>query len=372
MKTAVIICEFNPLHDGHAYIVEKARQLTDADFVLCIMSGSCVQRGELAVLDKYTRAVHAINAGADSVVELPAQYTLASAKEFAAGAIKIANTVKGEKFLCFGSECGDVGLLTKAAKLISDGSLDENVKQLVSEGIGYPAALSQAVSEFLDKDVLSTPNNVLGIEYIRAIAHTGADITPVTVKREKQLLLPDKTKYFMSSREIREAVKCGKSAGLPLPPYVKSDLTKACVCDDRLFAVAKYMFSSVDVSGIYDDAEGLSNRIANTLKECADLDEFMYKVNTKRYTNARIKRLLMNSLLLNRYTHSDLQNAKTLFANVLAVKNDKKDILSLFDTPLTFNAKDRIAFSEQYALTKRADNLFASCRYRFGERTVFV
>lgn len=367
MKNAVIICEFNPLHIGHKRLLDSARD-TGAENVVCVMSGSAVQRGELACLDKYTRAKHAVLAGADLVVELPAEYTLSAAKQFALGGVKIANLVK-DATLIFGSECGDINTLERLAALCDDAEINAKIKQALSQGIGYPQAIASATGE---KAFENSPNNTLGIEYLRAITDTGRKISAYTIKRENtpSNSAPD---GYPTSSSLRETARSGGiiKASL-LPSFVLEDVEKHALDDEKLFAVLKYSLTAQKKTGIYDDSEGLINRLYEAAEKASSFEEFCSLACSKRYTRARVKRLALNAAADNYFTHKDLTEKPVNFVNALAVAKGKEDVFSLLSVPVAVSRRTRAPFAEDFAFTSRIDKLFSAVRYPFEDKTFFV
>lgn len=183
MKTALIVAEFNPYHNGHKYIAKKARELTGADFVIALMSGDFVQRGAPAIVDRYTRAKMALSAGIDLVIAFPTRYAACSAEEYAGHALRIADSIGCVDFLFFGSECGDVNRLIEAAQVLAFEPDDYKkcLREYLKQGISFPSARALALPQY--EDLLSKPNNILGIEYIKAILRGNYNIQPKTCMR---------------------------------------------------------------------------------------------------------------------------------------------------------------------------------------------
>ena len=366
MKNAVVICEFNPLHIGHARLLGLARS-AGARNVICVMSGSAVQRGELACLDKYTRARHAVLAGADAVIELPAQYTLSAARQFALGGVKTACTVK-DATLVFGSECGDLDRLVAAAEALEDDNVRAKIKTALSEGSGYPAALAKALGD----ELFLSPNNTLGIEYLRAIIDTGRKISAFTVKRDNSPCEQAPHGYPTSSA-IRENAKNGVAPDPSLlPGYVADDLSSHPVDDSALYAVLRYILTSQRSENVYDDTEGLSNRLASCAAKSQTYEEFCSLAASRRYTRARVKRLALNTALGNTFTHADLTDMPIRFVNLLAVAKGNEDVLSQIDVPIAVSERTRAPFADDFSLTSKADALFDAARYPFSRATLFV
>ena len=176
MKIIGIIAEYNPFHNGHAYQIEKIKKDLQADYVVVAMSGDFVQRGAPAIVDKYARTNMALNCGADLVIELPVTFSMNTAQKFAQGAVDILNAAGIVDILCFGSECGDTEKITQAAELILNEppEVSKKLQALLQSGLSYPAARAAAYSEHTA--VLSSPNDILGVEYVRAIMKINSKI----------------------------------------------------------------------------------------------------------------------------------------------------------------------------------------------------
>ncbi|MCL2254617.1 MAG: nucleotidyltransferase family protein, partial [Lachnospiraceae bacterium] len=179
MKTIGIIAEFNPFHYGHKYLIEEAKKNAQADFCVVVMSGNFVQRGAPALMDKYSRTRMALLGGADLVLELPVCYATASAEYFARGAVRLLDKLGVIDTLCFGSECGDINILENALNLLdNESSFGNDIKKNIKKGMSYPRARAQAIESNINSNIninieatqiLNQPNNILGIEYIKAL-----------------------------------------------------------------------------------------------------------------------------------------------------------------------------------------------------------
>ena len=188
MKAVGLVTEYNPFHNGHLYHLNKAMELTGADISVAVMSGDFVQRGEPAVLDKYTRASMALNSGVNLVVELPVNYAVSSAESFAAGALKVLDYIKADS-IAFGSESGDIERLSKLANILCDNEdvLYKEISKYTANGISYAAARQKVVEKLMDKDtaaMLTSSNNILAVEYLKAIIKNNYAIKPYTVQRQ--------------------------------------------------------------------------------------------------------------------------------------------------------------------------------------------
>lgn len=372
MKIAVIICEYNPLQKGHVYHIRKTVEDCACDKVVCIMSGNFVQRGEAAIADKYTRAQWAVKNGADLVVELPPQYALTTAKYFALGAIKIANAFKGEKILSFGSEEGDIEKLKKAVAFEESKEFKTLFESFISKGNGYVTSYSLALKS-LDEElarILSSPNNTLAVEYLRAIKQTDSDLTPYTVKRIGDYDSEELSGKYASASAIRRAVADGKIDCVK--DYVPDDVysyLSALDCDsaekaqDRLLAILKFNLSKDSASKAHGVKEGIENRIFDCIKSAKTLSSLLSAVETKRYTRSYLRRTLLNIALSNTFSADDLISQEVDSVNALAVAEDSRDLLSLFECPVTAKASQLPPDS----LTARSDSLYASIAGDFNK-----
>lgn len=184
MKVVGLIAEYNPFHNGHSYHIEMAKKLTGADYVVVVMSGDFVQRGTPAMIQKHARAKMALLGGADLVLELPVSYATATAEVFAYGGVKILDSFGVVDHICFGSECGNADLLMEIARILADEPewYSATLKEHLKNGMSYPAARAAALPDY--QEILSEPNNILGIEYCKALLKLNSNITPVTITRQ--------------------------------------------------------------------------------------------------------------------------------------------------------------------------------------------
>ena len=320
MKIAAVIAEFNPFHNGHRYLLEECRSLTQADAVLILMSGDYVQRGAPAIADGYFRARTALLGGADLVLFLPSRFVLRSAEGYASAAVSLLDSLNCVDFLVFGSECGDISLLWDCAKALSrESDLRKDIlRRNLREGLSYPRARALAYPEYAS--VLDTPNNILGIEYLKALLSFQSGIEPYTVQRTG----PghnDKTpgKEYASASAIRDLLSDrsdGSSGRIPSPipqNAVSSDtLPIPEVCREALLAYCEEhsLVTSDDFSQLlgirlmelrsredlllYPDVDSdlagtiFTNRLAYT-----GLTAYADRIKSKAYTMTRIRRALL-------------------------------------------------------------------------------
>ena len=348
MKTVGIIAEYNPFHRGHAYHLQKAKELADADYAVVVLSGDFVQRGGPAIVDKYLRAEMALRSGADLVLELPISYATGSAEAFAQGAVSVLEAVGCVDALCFGSEAGGLSALLSYARLFEEEppAYRELLKEALRQGLSFPAARSRAAEEYRnlterilpccadDADcrrsasLLEEPNNILGVEYCRALIRRSSSIRPLTLPRRSSgyhdLSLDTE---MASASAIRQAVfqaykayKTGRTgetaaagAGSLLPASLENQLPPA---SRRLLAAALASygpvrlndFSSIlfyrlltlsrkELSSFQDVGEDLAARMENCRFQFTTAEAFADLLKTRQLTHTRITRALCHILL---------------------------------------------------------------------------
>ncbi len=339
MKFCAVICEYNPFHNGHKYQFEQIRKLSGCDKILCLMSGNFTQRGEIAVLHKYTRARHAVECGADVVIELPTAFAVSPAEIFAGGAIKILSSLPDVDVLAFGCESGGKEDFLRAARatLSEDKQFKAALKENMKDGTSYVKARTQTVLAFntdVDEALLTSPNNILGVEYCRAILSSGAKIEPLPIPRvgggyaDTALF-----KNFSSASALREALKTSdkKTAKLlkgNLPANVLRDLAGYRETPYKQAALCALLSGDPEtVMKCPDCSEGLENRLRGMAKSNPDYDVALGKVVSKRYTLSRLKRILLQNFLgIGRKEVKSYLEAP-LYAKVLAVS--RKDLSAL-------------------------------------------
>lgn len=339
MKICFAICEYNPFHNGHARHLDYIKKTVKPDVIAVIMSGSFTQRGEIALLDKYTRATHAIKAGADIVFELPVAFSTAPAEIFAKGAISLIHPISANKTLCFGTESAEKEkLISTASALINETKefkafYKEELKSGVSSIKAKVNALNKMNVENLDFDLLKSPNNVLAVEYAKAVISSGADIELEPIIRQGAGYNDsDLKKDISSALAVRQAIKDGKLRKVKssVPKFVYSDLPTALPDVDDMIFYSLLKMSKAEMAKILDCSEGLENRIKALAKNCTSLGELKEKLKTKRYTYSRLSRILTSCLLgideksIRKYLSQDL------YLRVLAINKDKTNLLSTF------------------------------------------
>jgi predicted nucleotidyltransferase len=314
MRIAAVICEYNPFHNGHKYQLDLARR--DFDAVLCVMSGSFTQRGEVAVFDKWQRAKAATINGADLVLELGTRFSLSSASGFARGAVDTVLKTGIADALVFGSEAGDIKRLSDAADamLFETPEISQKIKDSLSIGLSYPMARQAAFRGIIDDDLLTKPNNILALEYIMALKKAKSDVLPVTHGRTADFFSESEDGGFASASHIREKIKKGEDFS-HLTPYDFSNL--AIYDTNRLTDILKFsMIAKGDdfFADIPDAEQGLYNRLFKNIDKNS-FDEIIDSAVTKRYTRARLKRTVLRALLDIRGEYREPQYLRVLSAN---------------------------------------------------------
>lgn len=299
MKLCATIAEFNPFHNGHKYLINTFKDNFDA--TIAIMSGNFVQRGDVAVFNKFARANAAVRNAVDVVIELPVIYALSSAETFAEGAIKTLNALNSIDTLFFGSEEGDVEPLKSAAKLSVNESeaFTQVLKSELSKGSSYPRALSEAYkTSGIPEKIISSPNNILGIEYIKALIKTNSSITPATTKRigaEHDSSSASRT--VASASHIRALIGEGKSAS----DYMPENLCPSPVFSNHFSDIILYTLKSASfeyLTSIPDCSPELASRFIEASRHNS-LDEIIRHVKSRNFTESRIRRVLWNAVIRN-------------------------------------------------------------------------
>ncbi|MCU6734209.1 nucleotidyltransferase [Diplocloster agilis] len=348
MKTVGIIAEYNPFHNGHLYQLQTAKEKTGADYVIVIMSGNFLQRGVPALIDKYARSRMALLNGADLVIELPVCYATGSAEYFAAGAVALLDKLHVVDDLCFGCETEDTALLGKAAAVLADEpeEVSELIKAALREGMTYPAARSRALTTYLEDPmltgILEQPNNILALEYRKALYNRKSPIIPVPVRRigagyhDKSIGRP-----ICSATAIREALNRG---GTPadirgqVPESVfeilEQEFKNTCpVCEDDFSSMLIYkllMRKQAPLSEYQDISGDLSSRIQNERNRYKSFSSFADHIKTRQLTYTRVCRSLLHILLeIRKDDVADwVQNGWIGYAKVLGLRRSARELLS--------------------------------------------
>ena len=342
MKVLGIIAEYNPMHTGHIYHINEAKKITNSDYVIAIMSGSFTEQGNIAILDKFTRAKEAVNSGVDLVIELPTIYAVSDGGSFANKAIQILNDLNIVDSICFGAETDDISKLNNIANtiIVNDDKIWNDIKENLKKGISFANARNEALKNYLKDDetnLVSSPNNILGIEYLKSIITLKSNITPYCIKRETSNFNDDTiTQKYTSSTSIRKYLEDGKDIQSILE-YISKNILNSILNSKMLFnkdtfEILKYKIitmSKEKLRNIYGITEGLENKIQSEIIDSYTYEDFIFKLKSKRYELSKIKRMLIHILLdTTKENFENLKNSNSNYAHILAFNHDKKEILS--------------------------------------------
>ena len=298
MKICAIICEFNPFHNGHAYLIEQVKSTGKFDAVVCVMSGSFTQRGDIAVCDKFSRAVHAVKGGADCVIELPAPFAVAPAPVFAEGAVKLLASIPAVCALAFGCE-KEIDFY-RTARIASDenGAFREMLNFYLDRGESYAKSYSSALAELCGGEVSCSPNNILAIEYAKALLKYRPDMQLLPVERVGGGYNDCRLYEKYSSASAIRAHLGEKDAQNCLPDYSANDLPEDGQILNRWNDIMSYALARAGADGlkkIFGCAEGLENKLKSLCTLPAE--EVIKEATSRRYPSSRIKRILAANAL---------------------------------------------------------------------------
>lgn len=370
MNVLGLITEYNPFHNGHFYHIEKSKEITGADYVIVVMSGNFVQRGTTALCDKYLRSKMALLNGADLVLELPVVYATASAEYFSMGAVSILDKLGIVNSICFGSEDGNLTSLSNVANILSEetANYQEALKEGLKDGLTFPMARSLAlISENieLDSQILSSPNNILGIEYLKALKKRKSSINPYTIKRlgsdyhDKTI-----TDLFSSATAIRTFFNENKEPFWQdldaLVPSSVLDILKEefnlsyPILEDDISSILYYKLRSIllenkaKLTDYFDVSKDLGSRIENQLDYYTSFLEFSDLLKTRQYTLTRVRRSLLHILLDIKKEDILLfsKNDSVFYARILGFNPNSRDLLSKIKRNSTIPLLSKLADAE--------------------------
>lgn len=343
MKISGIIVEYNPLHNGHLFHINKTKELTNSDLIIAVMSGNFNQRGIPSVVDKWKKTSMALNNGVDIVLELPAIYSLSSAEFFSNGSVSLLNSLGIVDSICFGSEAGDVNFLKEVSHLLVEEPplFKSLLKEELDEGSPFPKARSSALIHYLEgknyynkKDLvdnLNSSNNILGIEYLKSLKKLHSNIVPYTIKREGGAYnSTNLNNIFSSATSIRKTLKSNaliEELVSHVPPSVYENMIELknlnynFPFDYMMFPYIKYKAMTSQKNYfelIPDSSEGLHNKILTTLKDARNYEHCIEMIKSKRYTYTRISRILCQYFLgFYEYNTIEMRKAPCPYARIL-------------------------------------------------------
>ncbi len=369
MKTAAVVAEYNPFHSGHKYQLEQTRA-AGATHIVAVMSGNFVQRGEAAIYDKYLRADAAVKCGADLVVELPLPWATGTAQTFARGAVGVAKSLGVADMLSFGCENSDLPALEKLADTLYSDEYENIISSMLAQNKTFASIRQSAVAELCGADVsalLEKPNNILAVEYIAAAKNMGCDFAFNAVPRVGDGY--NETAYsgngFASATAIRETIRNNCFDSSLVPEEVRELYTDDFSSFSRLDLAVLSKLRTLSVGEIAlapDISEGLENRIYSAIREAVSVEDLFEKIKTKRYTAARIRRIIL-SLFLGVKAQDSFGTPP--YIRILACNEKGKEILAHVtpDIPLVGRASQFKELGgragEIFALECKADDVYA-------------
>ena len=365
-----IVSEYNPFHNGHVRHLEISRQLSKAAFTVAVMSGNFVQRGDTAIVDKWVRTEMALKAGIDLVIELPTVYALSSAENFADGAVKILNSLGVVDYISFGSEIGEITPLNDVANVLyrEPKELSSLIITQLRSGLSYPKAREIALSQYFRgsqkyHDILSNPNNILGVEYLKSLKKHRSHICPITIKRDYADYNSKTEKNgIASATAIRTMIQNNKNIHRVVP-YETYDLLDECLKTGKIipdlsvfekeiiYTLRKMTLS--EIAELPDVSEGLENKIKLAANNFNKLNDLVENIKSKRYTQTRIKRILLYALL--NISKNDISKSKkiTPYIRILGFNKHGKRIISAIAAA---NPKLKIIVSVKKFMENSNDN----------------
>lgn len=338
MKIGGIVAEYNPFHNGHKYQLQKSVETGELTHTVAVMSSNYVQRGEAAILSKWARAETAVKNGVDLVIELPTLWSSSYAQRFALGAVSLLDALGCVDVLSFGSETGNIDELIACKNAINSDEVKERLKENLDLGLGFATARAEALRSVCGNrffDILEGANNTLGIEYLNALDTLGSDIVPMTIRRKgaahDSIMRSDN---FASASEIRRMIReNNKEWEMYVPQSVAdiynreaSDEKAPCLNEKLEFSILCCMrqLSAEDIGLSPDVSEGIEYRIHDAALKARTLDELYSLAKTKRYSHARIRRIVLHAFM--GFTKDDYKGNPP-YIRVLAMNDKGKEIL---------------------------------------------
>ncbi|MDE5802085.1 MAG: nucleotidyltransferase [Lachnospiraceae bacterium] len=387
MKTVGIIAEYNPFHNGHLYHLQQAKALSNADFAIVVLSGDFTQRGTPALLDKYARCEMALCCGADLVIELPVCFATGSAEYFAKGAVSILSNLKTDA-LCFGSECGSIDALRRTARVLADEPepFRNALMQNLRKGMSFPAARSLALSQYLtgadyDDSLLKSPNNILGVEYLKALIKLDSPMEVYTLPRQGAGYSDDslQEQHFCSALALRHRLLDGGTCDEFSPFIPKAALhilerelaSRKSVHTDDFSSMLFYRLLQLQAEGysaFADVSDALSDKMAKLLEHyilwsqfCSDL------LKSKDLTHSRLNRSLLHILLnIKKQDLCDYEaSGNAQYARVLGFRADSKPLFSELSKklPLITKLSDADRLLSPVGMRQLQQDIFAAHLY---------
>lgn len=318
--TIGLICEYNPFHNGHLYQLNEIKRLYPDATIICVMSTTFTERGDVSLINKWDKTTIALNYGVDLVIELPFVFSSQSADIFARGAVSILNYLKVDK-LYFGSETNDINLFNRLVDIqLNNKEYDKLAKQYLDTGLNYPTALSKALYD-LSGVKINKPNDLLGMAYIKELKRLKSNIEVVSIQRTNDFHSKELNGKIVSASAIREALKNGNDVKEYVPELTYQYLLKEHHDIEDYFPFLKYKIISDPDLSIYQTVdEGIENRIKKFIIKSDNLEELIESVKNKRFTYNKLKRMFTH--ILCSFTKEEAKNISIKYIRVLGF-NDK-------------------------------------------------
>ena len=365
MVITSIIAEYNPFHNGHLYQIKKAREL-GATHIVCIMSGNFTQRGEPAIIPKHRRVLAALECGADLVLELPTIWAMSSAENFAKGSVWILSNLGCIDTLVFGSENGDISILKTIAKMIDSDEFITQLKLNLIKGMSFPKARYEALNTLCGNDISSciiNPNDILAVEYIRALNRFSSTISPQCIIRKgsgHDSQNPDG--IFASASYIRSLIKNDPLKVQSFMPNKAFQILYECIKTgeisdinliERAIMASLRKMTAKQIACIPDVSEGLENRIISALKHSQTINELYDNIKSKRYTHSRIRRICMSAFL---QINAAMSKNLPPYIRILGTNNIGRELLAIAGKKHTLPIIGR--YSEIISLDKFSQDVY--------------
>lgn len=370
-----IVAEYNPFHNGHLHHLIESKRITNSDYCVAIMSGNFTQRGEVSIVDKWAKTQMAILNGVDLVIELPTLYAISSAENFASGAIKILNSLGIIDFLSFGSESNNISILDDIANVLAfePAQYKTLLSHELSRGESFPKARENAVMMYLNDvrrfaNVLSSPNNILGIEYLKALKKQKSNIQPITIKREgakyNDTTVPHSSR-FASATAIRNLCQTTNDI-ITLQKFVpettfdileenikKGNFVKNISVFDKEIIYTLRKMSIAEIANLPDVSEGLEFSLKDAVNQCNSVIELLSLVKRKRYTQTRLQRILLYAILGITKKDMEISTSTMPYIRVLGFNSKGQELLSTISKK---NRKLEIITSVKKFMDKKSNN----------------
>jgi len=351
MRILGIVAEYNPFHNGHFHHIQKSKEIAESDYTVCVMSGNFIQRGLPALVNKWSRTKMALSNNIDLVIELPVYYSLSSAEQFAFASVSILDSLGIVDSICFGSECGNVEILDGIAKTLTE-EPEEFKKALVKHldtGVSFPSARTLALKDCMEchssntlTDTISQPNNILGIEYIKALKKLKSKIKPFTIKRFKtdynstephtEIASATAIRKIISEDDFEMVKRVMPTSAFEILKN-EIDQGRGPILPEAFETAILTQLRRTDIKSLannLDVSEGIENRIKKASLSSGSLAELLVKIKTKRYTLTHIQRIIMCNLLGINKEDSELFNANggPQYIRILGFNSKGKELLS--------------------------------------------